>query len=39
MDSITNPKVKTMEGKGVGTHSLARSILRIEGCVGALEWD
>jgi hypothetical protein len=39
MDSITNPKVKTAEGKGVGAHSLARSTLGVEGCAGAPRWD
>jgi len=39
MDLTTNPKVKTMEGKGVGTHSLARNILGVKGRAGALEWD
>jgi len=39
MDSITNPKVKTMEGKGVGAHSLACDTLGIKGHVGALGWD
>jgi len=38
MDSIVNPKVKTMEGKGIGVHSLACSTLRVEGRVGAPRW-
>jgi hypothetical protein len=39
MDSTMNPKVKTMEGKGVETHFLACNILGVEGRAGALEWD
>jgi len=39
MDSTTSPKVKTMERKGVEMHSLAPSTSRVEGRVGALEWD
>jgi hypothetical protein len=39
MDSITNPKVKTMEGEGVGVHSLIHNILMVKGRVGALRWD
>jgi len=35
MDSIMSPKVKTVEGKGVGSHSLTRSILGVEGRAGA----
>jgi hypothetical protein len=35
MDSIASPKVKTMEGEGVGPRSLTRGILGVEGCVGA----
>jgi hypothetical protein len=31
MDSITGPKVTTMEGKGVGVHSFARSTLGLKG--------
>jgi len=31
--------VKTTEEQKVGTHSLARSILAVEGHVGALGWD
>ncbi len=31
MDSIVNPKMKTMEGEGVGARSLARSTSRVEG--------
>ncbi len=40
MDSITNPEVKTMEGKGVGAHSLiAHNTSGVEEHVGALRWD
>jgi len=39
MNSITSPKVKTMEGEGVGVHSLACNTLGVEGCVGAPGWD
>jgi len=34
-----NPKVKTMEGKGVVARSLTRSTLGVEGHAGALRWD
>jgi hypothetical protein len=37
-DSNASLKVKTMEEKEVGVHSLARSISRVEGRVGAPEW-
>jgi len=30
-----SPKVKTLEGEGVGAHSLVRSNLKVEGCAGA----
>jgi hypothetical protein len=33
-----NPKMKTIEGKGVGVRSLTRSTSRAEGCVGTLRW-
>jgi hypothetical protein len=36
MDSTMNPKVKTMEGEGVGACSLARNILGVEGHARAL---
>jgi hypothetical protein len=39
MDSIMNPKVKTMEGKRVGAHFLAHNISRVEGRVEVLGWD
>jgi len=35
MDSTTSPKVKTMEGEGVGACSLARSTSGVEGCAEA----
>jgi hypothetical protein len=38
MDSNASPKVKTMEGKGVGACSLARNTLGVEGHAGALGW-
>jgi len=38
MDSTTNPKVTTMEGKGVAVRSLARNISRVKGHVGAPRW-
>jgi len=34
MDSTSSPKVKTMEGEGVGAHSLFNNTLGIEGRVG-----
>jgi len=34
-DSTASPKVKTIEGKGVGVHSLACNTLGVEGRVGA----
>jgi hypothetical protein len=39
MDSNMNPKVKTMEGEGVGARSLARNTLGVKGRVGAPGWD
>jgi hypothetical protein len=36
MDSTANPKVKTIEEEGGGMHSLVRSTLGVEECVGAL---
>jgi len=35
MDSIASLKVKTMEGEGVGVHSLIHSTSRVEGHVGS----
>ncbi len=37
MDSTVIPKVKIVEGKGVGACSLARSISRLKGCAGVSE--
>jgi len=39
MDSITSPKVKTLEGKGIGVPSLARITLGVKGRVVAQGWD
>jgi len=36
MDSITSPKVKTTEGKGVATRPLACNTWRVEGRARAL---
>jgi len=36
MDLTKSPKAKTMEGKGVGMRSLARSTLGVE---GHARWD
>jgi hypothetical protein len=38
MDSTTSPKVKTIEGKGVGARSLDHNTLGVEGHAGALRW-
>jgi hypothetical protein len=38
MDSTMSPKVKTLEGKWVRVHSLARSTFGVEGCGEALGW-
>jgi len=38
MDSIASPKVKTLEREAIGARFLARSILRVEGHVGAPRW-
>jgi hypothetical protein len=38
MDSIASPKVKTMEGEGVGACSLVHNTLGAEKRVGALGW-
>jgi hypothetical protein len=35
---IASPKVKTMEGEGVGARSLTRSTSGVEGRAGALGW-
>jgi len=34
MDSTTNLRVKTMEGKGVWAHSLVHNTLGVERCAG-----
>jgi len=36
MDSIMNPRVKTMEGEGVGERSLIRNIFEVKGRAGTL---
>jgi len=38
MDSIVSPKMKTMEGEGIGARSQAHNILGVEGHVGVLKW-
>jgi len=38
MDSITNPKLKTMEGEGVGARPLVCSTSEVKGRVGASGW-
>jgi hypothetical protein len=38
IDSITSPKVKTMEGQGVGARSLVHSTSEVEGCARASGW-
>jgi hypothetical protein len=38
MDSTMSPKVKIVEGEGIGACSLAHSTLRVEGCAGTLGW-
>jgi len=38
-DSITNPKVKTTKGEGVGARSLVHNTSGVDGCVGAMGWD
>jgi hypothetical protein len=39
MDSTISPKVMTIEGEGVGAHSLARNTSGVEGCVGIPGWE
>jgi hypothetical protein len=39
MDSIVNPKVKTLKEDGIRAHFLARSTSRVEGCARASRWD
>jgi hypothetical protein len=38
MDSIASPKVKIVEGEGVGVRSLAYNTLGVKGCVGVAGW-
>jgi hypothetical protein len=38
MDSTTSPKVKTLEGEGVGVRSLVRSTSVVEGCAEVPGW-
>jgi hypothetical protein len=38
IDSTVSPKVKIVEGEGVGLRSLACSISGVKGRVGALGW-
>jgi len=38
MDSFVSPKV-TMEGEGIGTHSLARNTSKVKGHVGVSGWN
>jgi hypothetical protein len=39
IDSTTSPKVKIVEGEGVGTCSLAHITSGVEGHARALRWD
>jgi len=39
MDSIASPKVKRAKGEEIGVRSLARSTLKVKGCVATLRWD
>ncbi len=39
MDLIVSPEVKTMEGEGVGVHSLACNTSGVEGRAGTPRWD
>jgi len=36
MESTASPKMNTMEGEGIGAHSLACNTSGVEVCVGAL---
>jgi hypothetical protein len=38
MDATANPKVKTVEGKGIGACSMIRNISRVEGHVAVSRW-
>jgi len=39
MDSTMNPKVKTMEGEGIGACSLVHNTTGVKGRIGTLGWD
>jgi hypothetical protein len=39
MDSIANPKVKTIKGKRVGAHPLTRNILGVRGLLELRDKD
>jgi hypothetical protein len=39
MDSIVSPKVKTLEGEGIGACFLSCSILGVEECAKVPGWD
>jgi hypothetical protein len=39
MDSTVSPKVKTLEGEGIGARSLARNTSGVMGRVKAPGWD
>jgi len=39
MDLVVSPKKKTMEGEGIGMHSMARGISRVKGRIGTSRWD
>jgi len=39
MDLTMSPKVKVIEGEGIGVRSLARSTLGVEECAGVPRWD
>jgi hypothetical protein len=38
MDSTTSPKMKTLEGEGIGARSLAYNTSEVEGCAGTPGW-
>jgi len=38
MDSTASPKVKTVEGEGVGVHFLVHSTSGVEGCAKVPGW-
>jgi len=39
MGSTASPKVKTIDGEGLGACSLACNTLEVEGPIGASKWD